>query len=183
MKSVKKWKIESSENVYSNKWFNVKKNEAVLPTGVMIDDYYVIENKDAVMIVATDCENRIVLKEEYRLPVNLVLCELPAGAIEHKDSSPLEAAKRELLEETGYSSDNWIYLGETFDCPERCTAKLHLFWAKDAYRISNQKLDETEDLSFFIVDINDAVRQCFQNDIRVNSCVHGILKVAYLLKI
>jgi len=65
---------------------------------VEIDDYYVIENQDAVMIVATDNDNKVVLKKEYRLPVDEVLYELPAGAVEKTDLDIVTAAKREILE-------------------------------------------------------------------------------------
>lgn len=181
MERIDEWRIISEDTVFSSEWFNVRKTHALLPTGVSIDDYYVIDNRDAVMIAATDSNKRIVLKQEYRLPVKRILFELPAGAIEKKDASILDAAKRELLEETGFFSDNWIYLGETYDCPERCTAKLHLFWAKDSYKVSDQHLDESEDIACHPIEIKKAVRMCFRSEVMVNSCIHAILKVAYLL--
>lgn len=176
------WKLIGKEVVFSSTWFNVTKNAAILPRGITIDDYYVVDNKDAVMILPLDADNNIVIKSEFRLPVNQVLFELPAGAVENTDSDLLEAAKRELREETGFVSDNWIYLGESFDCPDRCTGRLNLFFAKDVERKETQHLDKTEEISWTTVPLNAAVKMCMEGRIKVNSCIHLILKAKYLLE-
>ena len=91
--------------------------------------------------------------------------------------------KRELLEETGYKSDEWFFLGETFDCPERCTNKLYLYYAKNAYKVAGQHLDTTEELEYELVPLKKAVQMCMDNIIKVNSCASGILKVDRIINI
>lgn len=176
--SKMEWKTLSKETCFKTDWFSVSKNRVRLENGVDIDDYYVIDNQDAVMILAMDIQNEVVLKQEYRLPVGEVLLELPAGAIENTDRSILDAAKRELLEETGYSSEDWEYLGQTYDCPERCTAKLHLFLVRDAERRAEQTLDRNEIINVTAVSFEEALNMCMDGRIVVNSCIHTILKVA-----
>lgn len=180
---IMKWKKISKEYCFQSKWFDISKNQVKLPNGFEIEDYYVVENQDSVMVAATDEDNNLIMKKEYRLPVDEVLLELPAGAIEIEDDDCLYAAKRELLEETGYSSDDWVYMGETYDCPERCTSKLYLFWARNAIQIKNQSLDNTEDISLFIINIRDALKLIEKSEIKVNSCVHAIYRVALKMNV
>lgn len=180
MKQLLKWEKIESVTCFFSRWFSVTKNHVRMPSGVEIDNYYVIENKDAVMVVATDSQNNLILKREYRLPIDEILYELPAGSVEIEDIDILDSAKRELMEETGYASEEWVYLGKTFDCPERCTAKLHLFWAKNVYKKSNQHLDETEDINVEVVNYNKAVEMIEQSVIKVNSCANAILRIFLL---
>lgn len=170
------WQIIENATVFSTQWFSITKNKAVLPGNIQIDDYYVVKNHDAVMILAFDEKNEIILKREHRLPVDEILIELPAGAIESSDESVINAAKRELREETGYVSDNWTYFGATYDCPERCTAVLHLFLAQNAKKICEQQLDNTEVINCFTVPLVNAVEMCKDGRIKVNSCIHAIYK-------
>ena len=177
------WDVLSKSICFETKWFRVARNKAELCNGTLIDDYYSIENQDAVMILAIDPDGNVILKQEYRLPVKKLLIELPAGAIEKKDKSILDAAKRELKEETGYSSENWEYIGPTYDCPERCTAMLHLFIAHFALQNSEQKLDKNEIIKIIKVSFDEAMEMCMDGRIEVNSCIHAILKAARKLSI
>lgn len=172
---VKKWRVLSKNNVFESKWFSVTENSAIMPNGIPIENYYVVENQDAVMIAAIDDKSNIILKREFRLPVNEVLLELPAGAIEKKDRNCLEAAKRELYEETGYVCEKWVYLGKTFDCPDRCTGALHLFLAHDAQKKSSQHLDMTENIEVVTMSLKEAEEMCLNNSLLVNSCARLIL--------
>ena len=176
---VKQWNVYSEKTCFKTEWFSVIKSKAHLPNGKEIDDYYSINNRDAVMVVAIDKQLNVVLINEYRLPVNEILTELPAGAIEQSDKFLLDAAKRELAEETGYTSNNWKYIGETFDCPDRCTGKLHLFAAYDAIHCNDQHLDSTEDIDIMIIPLIDAIEMCLNGSIRVNSCCNALFRVYY----
>ena len=73
---------------------------------------------DVALIVAVDSENNIILKEEYRYPINEALIELPGGTLQ-EDEDPIQAAKRELKEETGYVSDEWQLLACNYDYPTK----------------------------------------------------------------
>ena len=130
------------------------------------------------MIAAIDSEENIVLKKEYRLPVDEVLIELPAGAIESSDQDHLCAAKRELLEETGYTSEQWVYLGSSYDCPDRCSAVLHLYVALNAKCTDNQRLDSTERIEKMLMPIGEAVSMSMTSECPVNS-VSRLINLAY----
>ena len=94
------WKTIESRPVVSSRYVNVLKNAIQLPSGETIDDYYTVTIPEASAIVAITEEGKLVLKTEYRYACGEDLIEIPAGGIE-KGESPLQAAQRELLEETG----------------------------------------------------------------------------------
>lgn len=180
---IEKWETLNKIVAFHSKWFSVVKNSVKLPKqDIVLDDYYVVEANDSAMIVAIDSLNRIILKKEYRFPVNEILVELPAGGFEPNEKDPLMVAKRELLEETGYASNNWKLLAKTYDCPNRCNDTLYLFLAQDSVRVSNQQLDDSENIDILLVPFGDAVSMCKDGRIKVNSCVHAILKAAEILE-
>ena len=161
-------------------WIKVRKDSVKLPSGHIIDDYYVVEKNDVALVVALDEDNRVILKSEYRYPIDSMLIEIPGGVIE-EDGDPLEAAKRELLEETGYNSDQWEYLGVFYDHPTRDINNLHLFLAKNVSKVSEQSLDEAEDISFSFTPIAKAVQMVMDNEIKVSGSAIAILKVFHLM--
>lgn len=174
------WKLLKKEKCFSSKWINISKNKVAMSTGIVVDDYYVVETFDSVMILALDANDNIILKKEYRLPVEEVLYELPAGGFEKGESDPLEVAKRELLEETGYVSEDWLLISQSCDCPNRFNNKLYLFIAQNVHKETNQCLDLTEYLEYILVPLDEAVEMCMKNLIRVNSSVHLILKASII---
>jgi 8-oxo-dGTP pyrophosphatase MutT (NUDIX family) len=106
----------------------------------------VLEYPDWVNVVPLTKDNEIVLVRQYRHGAGDCFLEIPAGCIDPSDARPLDAAKRELAEETGYSSDNFIGLCTLFPNPANQANRLHGFLALDAEISSVQSLDENEDI-------------------------------------
>lgn len=98
---LKKWKLLDKKNVLSNQWMTVEKRKYRLPNGVVSDSYYHFIRPDYVLIIATDDQKNFVLEKQYRRGVDEFIYDLPAGWID-RGESPVDAAKRELFEETGY---------------------------------------------------------------------------------
>lgn len=101
-----KWDILGSDYLLKERWLTVRKDHVRMPSGVEMDDYYVLEYPDWINVVAITKEGKFVIERQYRHGTQSVEYELCAGIIE-KGESPLEAAQRELLEETGYSGGEW----------------------------------------------------------------------------
>ena len=106
---MEKWKTIKSESLVDSRWVKVRKDSVDLPNGQHIDDFYAISLNNAAAIVALDDAGNIVLKKEYRYCLDRDLIEVPAGGFERGEDG-LAVAKRELLEETGYVSDDWQYI-------------------------------------------------------------------------
>ena len=95
------WKTLETEYLIREPWLTARRDKVELPTGVVLNDYYVLEYPDWVNTIAITREGDFVLVRQYRHALGITSMELCAGVIE-KDETPLEAAQRELLEETGY---------------------------------------------------------------------------------
>ena len=174
-----KWKCLKSEYLVNSKWLKVRRDEVKLPNGTIMDDYFVIEKKNVALIVAMDKDKRVILKKEYRYAIDKELIEIPGGTYDNDSDNPQDVARRELLEETGYKSDDWECLGTLFDYPTKDTNTISLYLAKNIYKVGEQELDISEDITFDFVPIKEAIQMCIENKIQVSGSVAALMKVFY----
>ena len=120
-------KIISSVERLKNKLFTVSEDHAVDPSGFEIKRFIVHHRGSAVMMPVDD-RKRILLVRQYRLPAQGFLWELPAGSVDPGEK-PLQTAKRELKEETGYRAKNWTKLISFFPSPGFLAEKMTIFLA------------------------------------------------------
>jgi len=172
------WEKIESNYLVDNEFLKVRQDKVKLPNGIVIDDFFVVERKNVSLIVAIDEERRIIIKDEYRYPVDSHLIELPGGTFDLGETDPLSVAKRELLEETGYEADEWELLFENYDYPTKDVNKINIYLAKNIKRVSEQQLEDGEDIKFSFVPLEKAVSMCMDNSICVNGTVAAILKTA-----
>jgi len=135
------WKILESHHLHKN----VRIDKCELPDGKVIDGF-VLEYDVWATIVALTKDQQVVLVRQYRHGLQKVILELPGGAMDAKDESPMDAARRELLEETGYTSDNFIQIGCVSPNPANQTNLIYSFLALDAEKVAGQHLDDTEEI-------------------------------------
>ena len=176
-----KWKQLDREYIIDNRWVKLAKDKVQLPNGTSLDDFYVFEKKSVSLIVAVDEDNNVLIKSEYRYPVDEILYELPGGVIEDGDSA-LDAAKRELLEETGYTSDDWTKLLSGYDYPTKDTNVVNIFLVKNIKKTGEQKLEASEDIEFKFIPLNEAIDMCITNKIKVNGTIAGLMLCAAVVK-
>lgn len=179
--TMERWKTEKTEVLLDTPWVKVRRDGVRLPNGVKIDDFYAVSIRDASAIVAVDEDGNVILKREYRYCYDRELLEIPAGAFNDGETDPLAVARRELLEETGYVSDSWEYLGPTVESSAKMTNYMHIFLARDCRKVAEQQLDETEDLSVELVPLRQAAELVMSGEICCNSSAHGILRVERML--
>lgn len=127
-KDKPKWVTNSSEIVHENNWFKVKKDDVTRPTGEP-SEYFVVMSQPAVFIIPQDELGNIYLIGQTRYTIGEYSMEIPAGNSEGKDA--LEAAKRELQEETGFIAENWEKLGEFYSANGLLSEKAHVYLATD----------------------------------------------------
>ncbi len=178
---MERWKTEKSETLLDTPWVKVRRDRVVLPNGAKMDDFYAITIRDASAIVALDEEGNVILKREYRYCYDRELLEIPAGAFNDGETDPLAVARRELLEETGYVSDDWEYLGPTVESSAKLTNFMHIFLARNCRKVALQQLDATEELTVELVPLSKAVDMVMTNEICCNSSAHGILRAARMV--
>lgn len=120
-------KIVSSVERFKNRLFTVTEDHAIDPDGFEIKRAIVHHRGSAVMM-AVDDHKRILLVRQYRLPAQRYLWELPAGSVDPGEK-PLQTAKRELIEETGYRAKHWKKLASFFPSPGFLTEKMNIYLA------------------------------------------------------
>ena len=147
---IKKWELVSTSEVQSNRVFSVRKDNAVSPVTGSEHDFYVIDAPDWVNVVAVTPGKETLLIRQYRHGIRSVTIEIPGGMIDTGES-PLEAAKRELLEETGYEAQNWKCIGEVVPNPAIQDNKCYTFLADSAVKVKEPEFDNTEDIETYTV--------------------------------
>ena len=123
-------KIKESKEVYSCKLFKVTEDKAVDKKEGFEIARSVVRHAGSAVMMAVDDKNRILLVRQYRLPADKYLWELPAGKVDEGEK-PLEAAKRELTEETGYSAKKWTKLTSFYASPGYVQERMTIFLATD----------------------------------------------------
>ncbi|PIN78954.1 DNA mismatch repair protein MutT [Candidatus Woesearchaeota archaeon CG10_big_fil_rev_8_21_14_0_10_34_8] len=149
------WKILSKEYLEKNKWINLKKEKCQTPEGDIIDDYYVLELQDVSCAVAITKDKELILIKEYKNGVKHDITQLPCGYVD-KGESAEQAAKRELLEETGYKSEKWISLGKRAANPGRLNHYFHFFLAKDVEKVQEPILEPGESVKVIKCSLEEA---------------------------
>ncbi len=145
----KKWKVLSTEYLIRRPWLTARRDVAQLPDGRVNNEYYVLEYPDWVNIIAITEDGMMVMERQYRHGLGNTCYELPCGVIEEGES-PLEAAKRELLEETGYAGGEWTPWMKLSPNPATSTNYAHSFLAVGVKKVSGQHLDATEDIEVYL---------------------------------
>jgi ADP-ribose pyrophosphatase len=141
-------KLISSEKLLETPIFSVTQDRAVDPDGFEIKRAIVQHGGSAVMMPVDD-KSRILLVRQYRLPARASLWELPAGRVD-KGESVLQAAKRELREETGFKAKKWTKLTSFFVSPGFLAEKMTIFVASDLTEGEKEPMeDERIELQWF----------------------------------
>ena len=161
-----KWKILKSEYLFRRPWLTVRRDCVELPDGRPNPEFYVLEYPDWVNVIAITDDGQFVMERQYRHGLGKTCFEIPAGVIE-KGETPLEAAKRELMEETGYGEGEWKEIMSVSGNSSTTNNISHCFVAKGVKKIGMQHLDRTEDLEVVLLDrsqvwdlmVNDQVKQ------------------------
>jgi 8-oxo-dGTP pyrophosphatase MutT (NUDIX family) len=108
-------------------------------------DRLVLESTDWVNVVALTSDDRLIVVRQFRFGTEEVTTEVPGGLIDPGEGHA-ESARRELLEETGYASEHWTYLGSVDPNPAVQTNRMHHYLAKDCRLQAEQELDPGEDI-------------------------------------
>jgi ADP-ribose pyrophosphatase len=120
--------MENKQQVFKGKLLNVFIKKIRLPNG-HVTRLEVVEHPGAVLIIPFLAKGKIILLRQYRPAVNSYLYELPAGTLEQKEA-PLNCAKREIIEEIGYSAKKISRLGKIFPVPGYSTEKIIVYKAE-----------------------------------------------------
>lgn len=153
------WEEVSCEHIVHDEWIDFRSSTYKMPNGKISGPYYSYSRKNFVIIVATTEEGNYICVKQFRQGIKQITTEFCAGCIECVNDVPendLSAAKRELLEETGYGSDDW---GHMLTVPSHATLAdnyMSIFVARNCQKInSQQNLDDDEFLNVYLYSRNE----------------------------
>jgi len=148
------WERLGTEKLYETPYFVLRSDRLRLPGGAIKDPYYVVERPDAAIIFPLTREGDVVLVRQYRPPLERMELGLPAGLVDEGEK-PEAAARRELLEETGYSGGEWELLGSLASSPSLKDNWAYLFLARGVEETSAPDPDEHELVEVVRVSVED----------------------------
>ena len=150
-----KWKTLNSEYIIKRPWLTARRDTVELPTGVVNDEYYVLEYPTWVNVIAVTNGGEYVFIRQYRHGLGETCMEIVAGVCEEGEQ-PEAAARRELMEETGYAGGTWRELMTVSANTSTMTNLTHCFLATGVERAGGQHLDRTEDIEVHLLTEEEA---------------------------
>lgn len=142
---MRHWPTVASSEAFHTRLFKIRRDRLRAPINGTEHDFFVIEADDWVNVIALTPQNDVVLVRQYRHGVVRISTEIPGGVVE-RGELPLDAAKRELAEETGYHSDDWAQIGVIEPNPAIQNNRSWTFVARNARLAAAPQPDAAEEL-------------------------------------
>ena len=139
------WEVLESRKLVDSPWLGVEAQACRLPSGKVIDPFYLVRQPDWVLVLAQEISGKWLMGRQYRHGMRKWFLEFPAGIIDQGES-PLQAARRELLEESGFGGGEWELLRTYPVNPDRMVARFHVVRALGVKRMGETDFDESEDI-------------------------------------
>jgi 8-oxo-dGTP pyrophosphatase MutT (NUDIX family) len=172
---MKPWKTHSREVILKfNKFLTVENHKIELPDGRIINDWPWIIAPDYVNIVAVTPDNKFICFRQTKYAVEGITLAVVGGHIE-PDELPLQAAKRELLEETGFTSEEWISLGHFPVDANRGVGNAHFYLATNCYKITNPTNDDLEEQEILFLSVEELNNAISKNEFKCLSWIAPLL--------
>ena len=174
MVKIRRERTLRSERIYEGKIINLRVDTVELPSGKKTKRE-IIEHAGCTAIVALDSENNVLLVRQYRKAAERMLLEIPAGGIEPGEK-PLDGARRELEEETGFSAGKWKKLGFFYTSPGFTTEFMHIYLATDL-KPTKINPDDDENIELVRVPLKKTLGLIASREICDAKSIAGLLMV------
>ncbi|WP_237717863.1 NUDIX hydrolase [Pontibacter sp. BAB1700] len=166
-KGIERWKTLKSQVVFEHKWYTLRRDHVELPNGHVMDDYFVSVRPDVVLTFPLTEDGHVLFVRQYKHAAADIFIELPGGVIDAHETNPLEAAKRELLEETGYTTDDLEPVLQVIDNPTKDTNKIYYYIARNVREVAAQDLDESEHIEVLKVPLQEVEQMIMSGQVNV----------------
>ena len=172
-------KIVSSEQIYNGKILDVRKLTVTLPNGEKAFREVVV-HRGASAVVPVDDEGNVYLVRQFRVPFEDVLTEIPAGKLDYVGEDRLEAAKRELREETGFTAENWVQLTNLATTPGFTNELIGVYLATGLKK-GETEFDEDEFIDLVKLPLDEAVNRVYSGELYDSKTIVGLLMAKKVL--
>jgi len=168
------WQTLKTEDLYvAEPWLRLSVEQIKLPDGRVVDDYYRIQLQDYAVIFAQVPDGRVILLNQYKHGVGRASLTLPGGGLVPGES-PLVAAQRELLEETGYVAENWRSLPNFITSANYRCSEGHIFVAQNAQKIAEPNSGDLEEMEVVLLSPTDLIHAVQQGQVVVLGALAAI---------
>jgi len=176
---MSRWTLQRSRTIYHSPIATLVEESRRDPRRGVDVPFFVLKFPDWVNIVPVTDDGRVVLVRQYRAGMDAMTLEIPGGTMDEGETDPAVAARRELLEETGYTADDFLYLGRVVPNPAIQGNFCHFYLASGARPTGPQNLDPSEEISVEVVRLAEIRPMIDRHEI-----VHalGILGLLYALE-
>lgn len=171
--------LNKQTTLHEGRIFKLMRENVTLENGV-VTELDVIRHPGAAAIVPFSRQNTLLLIKQYRHAAGGFIWEIPAGTLDPGEST-LTCAKRELIEETGFSAENWVELGEITPLPAYSDERIHIFYAT-SLTPAKQHLDHDEILDVHEVLFEDALSMIQNNEIQDAKTISGLFMANLRMK-
>jgi ADP-ribose pyrophosphatase len=171
--------INSRTTLHRGRIYNLIRENVTLDNGVTTDMEFV-EHPGATAIIPMLNESRVLLLKQYRHSLREYIWEIPAGTLDPQESI-MNCAKRELIEETGFSANQWQKLGEITPVPGYSDERIHIFLATDL-QPAEQNLDTDEIINVHDVGFSEAIEMIEKGEIQDAKSIAGLYLALNRLK-
>lgn len=172
-------KTKESTDIFEGRILHVKRDTVILPNGNE-STREIIRHVGAVCVIPVTDEGNVVIERQFRYPINAVITEIPAGKLDSALEDRLSAAKRELLEETGITAEEWIDMGIYYPAAAYSDEKITMYLARGLHK-GTQKLDDDEFLNIEEVPLKELVDKVMSGEITDGKTQVTVLKAAKIL--
>lgn len=172
------WTTLASKYLFTKPWLTMRQDRVQLPTGGIVEEFFVWEYPAWVNVIAETTGQELVLIRQFRYAVQAVYYELPAGTVD-KGESPLDAAQRELLEETGYGGGVWTEWMTLAANPAIQTNLTYTFLATGVEKKGSQQLESTEEIAVHLTKPGEVRRIIFEGE--MIQALHAAPLLKYLM--
>ncbi len=160
------WDIIKQKSLVDSPWYQLKIETVKLPSGKVLDDYFIREGANAVLIVPRTVDEKYILVKQYKHGARQRVMEFPAGKIDEGESV-LSAAARELNEETGAKAKSLKEGPTFFEDPTNSRVEMSVVFAKGVEIVGEQHLDENEDIEMIQVSSDELRCMLINNELSV----------------